>query len=99
MAGGMCVRRSVCGRGACMTGGVHGRGPCGKATCGAEGHAWQGTCMAAGGYAWQGVYMAGGMHGGVTCVVGGMCGRRDGHLSFSQFVQSRQKWQFCIQRI
>ena len=53
------------GGGACMAGECAWLGVAG-------GHAWQGTCVAGGVH---------GMHGGVTCMAGGMRRGRDSHCS------------------
>ena len=62
-------RLSFCKRGAmCGGGGIHGRGVAGGIhgrVCVAEGHAWQGACVA----------------GGMCGRGGGMHGRRDSHCS------------------
>ena len=56
--------------GVCGRGGMHGRGAC-MSVCVAEGHAWQGTCVAVGEHAWQ----------GSVCGRGDVRGRRNGHWS------------------
>ena len=77
MAGGEHGRGLCMVGGACVVGGhvwqrVHGRGAYMVGGCVAEGHVWQGVCMA-GGMQWQEEHVWQGKRG--------MHGRRDGHCS------------------